>query len=71
MKLGHGFLVLLDTSLFSCYGNRHMKQSGTEKSMIAKGSDSSGMKLWVVSPDRLSRPARVTGKGEGNSQSGG
>lgn len=62
---------ILDIPLLSCHGKRCMKQSGTERSMITKGLDSSGMKMWVVSPARLSRPAQGTGRGEGNSQSGG
>lgn len=47
--------------------NTHVQQPQSEKCVITKGSDSLGMKTWIMSSkDKPPRPVYVTTKDEEN-----
>ena len=59
----------LDASVPRRTVNGQLKQTRTIKSKATKGSDSSGMSVWVNSPDEQPRPAKIMAESEGNLKS--
>ena len=43
-----------------------VNRQGPEKGMVIRGSDTSGMRIWVMSPDKSLRPVEVRAEGKGN-----